>query len=125
MGHISLRGLGVAIVTPFLPNKEIDYEALCNLVEHIINGKADYIVVLGTTGETPTLSPEERKQVRDTVRNAVAGRVPLVLGIGGNCTWSLVNEIKETDLTASQLYFQSRRSIINLRRKDYISTLQP
>lgn len=99
MGHISLRGLGVAIVTPFLPNKEIDYEALCNLVEHIINGKADYIVVLGTTGETPTLSPEERKQVRDTVRNAVAGRVPLVLGIGGNCTWSLVNEIKETELT--------------------------
>ncbi len=99
MRHISLRGLGVALVTPFLPDKEIDYEALRNLVEHIISGKADYIVVLGTTGETPTLSPEEREQVRNTVRDAVAGRVPLVLGMGGNCTRSLVNEIKATDLT--------------------------
>lgn len=99
MRHISLRGLGVALVTPFLPDKEIDFEALRNLVEHIISGKADYIVVLGTTGETPTLSPEEREQVRNTVRDAVAGRVPLVLGMGGNCTRSLVNEIKATDLT--------------------------
>lgn len=99
MRHISLRGLGVALVTPFLPDKEIDYEALRNLVEHIISGKADYIVVLGTTGETPTLSPEEREQVRNTVRDAVAGRVPLVLGMGGNCTRSLVNEIKATELT--------------------------
>lgn len=99
MGHISLRGLGVALVTPFLPDKEIDYEALRNLVEHIICGKADYIVVLGTTGETPTLSPEEREQVRNTVRDAVAGRVPLVLGLGGNCTRSLVNEIKATELS--------------------------
>lgn len=99
MEHINLRGLGVALITPFLPDKEIDYEALRRMVEHIIGGEADYIVVLGTTGETPTLSQEERKAVREFVRDTVAGRVPLVLGMGGNCTHALVQELKQCDLT--------------------------
>lgn len=99
MGNISLRGLGVALITPFLPSKEIDFEALDRMIEHIIDGKADYIVVLGTTGETPTLSAGERKSVRTHVLKQVNKRVPLVLGIGGNCTHALVEEIKTTDLT--------------------------
>lgn len=99
MEYISLRGLGVALITPFLPDKEIDYEALSRMVEHIINGAADYIVVLGTTGETPTLSASERESVRTFVRDCVNGRVPLVLGMGGNCTYGLVKEIQETDFT--------------------------
>lgn len=99
MEHISLRGLGVALITPFLPDKEIDYAALSRMVEHIIDGAADYIVVLGTTGETPTLSAKERENVRTFVRDRVNGRVPLVLGMGGNCTYGLVKEIEETDFT--------------------------
>lgn len=99
MEHISLRGLGVALITPFLPDKEIDYAALSRMVEHIIDGAADYIVVLGTTGETPTLSAKERENVRTFVRGRVNGRVPLVLGMGGNCTYGLVKEIEETDFT--------------------------
>lgn len=99
MGNISLRGLGVALVTPFKPDMEIDFEALGRMVEHIVAGGADYIVVLGTTGETPTLSTEERKQIREFVKDKAAGRIPLVLGMGGNCTHALVSEIKQTDLT--------------------------
>lgn len=99
MESISLRGLGVALITPFKPNFEIDYESLSRMVEHVVAGGVDYIVVLGTTGETPTLTAEERKTVREFVREKVNGRVPLVLGMGGNCTQSLVKEIEATDFT--------------------------
>lgn len=98
MEHISLRGLGVALITPFLPDKTIDYTALGRIVEHIITGSADYIVVLGTTGETPTLSDDERKNIRSFVKERVDGRIPLVAGMGGNCTRSLVDDIKSSDL---------------------------
>lgn len=97
MGNINLRGLGVALITPFKPDFEIDYAALGRMVAHVLSGGVDYIVVLGTTGETPTLTVEERKEVRGFVKDKVAGRVPLVLGLGGNCTQALVNEIKATD----------------------------
>lgn len=97
MGNINLRGLGVALITPFKPDFEIDYAALGRMVDHVLSGGVDYIVVLGTTGETPTLTAEERKEVRGFVKEKVAGRVPLVLGMGGNCTQALVNEIKATD----------------------------
>ena len=99
MEHINLRGLGVALITPFLPDKEIDFEALQRMIEHIISGGADYILALGTTGETPTLSTEERKRIRDFVREKVAGRIPLVLGMGSNSTHTLVKEIKDTDFS--------------------------
>ena len=99
MERISLRGMGVALITPFKSTKEIDFEALARMTAHVINGKADYIVVLGTTGETPALDPDERRQVREFVKKEVAGRVPLVLGMGGNCTHSLVEELRNSDLT--------------------------
>ena len=97
MGNINLRGLGVALITPFKQDFEIDYDALGRMVDHVLTGGVDYIVVLGTTGETPTLTVEERKAVRVFVKDKVAGRVPLVLGMGGNCTQALVNEIGATD----------------------------
>lgn len=97
MGNINLRGLGVALITPFKQDFEIDYDALGRMVDHVLTGGVDYIVVLGTTGETPTLTVEERKAVRVFVKDKVAGRVPLVLGMGGNCTHALVNEIGATD----------------------------
>lgn len=99
MERISMRGMGVALITPFKSTKEIDFEALARMTAHVINGKADYIVVLGTTGETPALDPDERRQVREFVKKEVAGRVPLVLGMGGNCTHSLVEELRNSDLT--------------------------
>ncbi len=99
METFRLTGLGVAAVTPFTPDKEIDFEALGRVLDHIMAGHADYIVVLGTTGETPTLSPSEKKAVREFAVAHTAGRVPLVLGMGGNCTRSLAEEIRATDLT--------------------------
>ena len=98
MDRISLRGLGVALITPFKPNKEIDFNALERMIEHVLEGKADYIVVLGTTGETPTLDNNEKAEIRQFVAEKVAGRVPLVLGMGGNNTHALVNDLKNCDL---------------------------
>lgn len=89
----------MALVTPFDKNKEIDYPALERMVRHIAVGKADFIVVLGTTGETPTLSPDERNDIRRFV--ARLGKqlgIPLVAGLGGNNTAALVKEIMDTDL---------------------------
>lgn len=99
MNPINLRGMGVALITPFKSDKSIDFNALRNMVAHLLRGKVDYIVVLGTTGETPTLSASEKKEVREFVLKEVDGRVPLVIGMGGNCTQALVDDLKNTDLT--------------------------
>ena len=96
----NLRGLGTALITPFKEDYSVDYPALTNLVERQIQSGVDYIVVLGTTGESVTLSLDERRQVREHIANVAAGRVPLVLGAGGNCTDSVVSNIKHTDLSA-------------------------
>ena len=93
-----LNGLGVALATPFNNDYSIDFEALERLIEHIISGGADYLVVLGTTAETPTLNPEERILITDFVRETVNHRLPLVLGIGGNCTSRVVWEIQNRNL---------------------------
>ncbi|MCD8185642.1 MAG: 4-hydroxy-tetrahydrodipicolinate synthase [Rikenellaceae bacterium] len=94
----NLMGTGVALVTPFDKNKEIDYPALGRLVDYVIAGGADYLVALGTTAETPTLSSEEKKSVASFIRTQNAGRVPLVLGIGGNNTREVIRQIQEYDL---------------------------
>ncbi|MDE6717949.1 MAG: 4-hydroxy-tetrahydrodipicolinate synthase [Muribaculaceae bacterium] len=99
MHSFNLRGLGVALITPFKHDKSIDFDALENLVERLIEAKTDYIVVLGTTGETPSLFPEERKEIREFIKSKVAGRIPLVIGIGGNSTMGVVEELKTTDLS--------------------------
>lgn len=98
MNSFSLRGLGVALITPFKSNKEIDYDALGVLIERLIEAKTDYIVVLGTTGETPSLFPDEKKKIREYIKSKSSGRIPLVLGIGGNNTMGVIKELKETDL---------------------------
>ena len=99
MASFSLSGLGVALVTPFHQDKTIDFDALGNVVEYIIAGGADFIVVLGTTGETPSLSPAEKEQIKEFVIHKAAGRLPLVLGVGGNNTAALVDELKHLNLT--------------------------
>ena len=93
------EGLGVALVTPFLDNLEIDYDALRRILNNIIAGKADFIVVLGTTGETPTLTAEERRDVSRFVADYTAGRIPLVLGVGGNCTAAVCDQLRSEDLS--------------------------
>lgn len=99
MADINLKGLGVALVTPFNEDKSVDFEALNRMVEYVITGQSDYIVVLGTTGETPALFPEEKEAIRKTIIEKNNGRVPLVLGVGGNNTQAVVNELKSLDLS--------------------------
>ena len=94
-----LKGVGVALVTPFLPDKSIDYDTLGRLIDFQITSGVDYIVALGTTSESPTLSDEERRQVRSYIVKRVGGRVPLVLGLGGYNTRALVEQLKTDDLS--------------------------
>lgn len=88
-----LRGTGVALVTPFQENFSVDYAALGKVIDFVIAGGVNYVVSLGTTGETPTLSKEEKKQIALFTYDKVAGRVPVVVGIGGNNTAELVEEL--------------------------------
>ena len=90
--------MGVALITPFKQDKSIDFPALARLVEYIIQNKADYLVVLGTTAETPTLSEEEKDEVRRFVAERVRGRIPMVLGVGGNSTKGVVDYLNSHDL---------------------------
>ncbi|MDE5921424.1 MAG: 4-hydroxy-tetrahydrodipicolinate synthase, partial [Paramuribaculum sp.] len=97
MSHINLRGMGVALITPFKKDKSVDYQALARLLDYQIKNGVDYLVVLGTTAETPALSPEERRDIKQFVAERVAGRVPLVVGCGGNCTADVVKEAQNVD----------------------------
>lgn len=96
----SLIGTGVALVTPFTQNKQVDTAALTRIVNYQIDNGIDYLVVLGTTAETATLSKDEQQVVIATVIQANAGRLPLVLGVGGNNTAAVVEDLKTTDLSA-------------------------
>lgn len=93
-----LVGTGVALVTPFKEDFSIDTIALSKIVNYCVNGGIDYLVVLGTTGESVVLTKKEKQLVIDTIVGANAGRLPLVLGIGGNNTAAVVEEVQETDL---------------------------
>nr|WP_301055783.1 4-hydroxy-tetrahydrodipicolinate synthase [uncultured Muribaculum sp.] len=89
--------MGVALTTPFLQDGSIDYDTLDFHLDYLIDGNTDYIVALGTTAETPTLTHDEKKQLALHILDHVAGRCPLVLGIGGNSTAAVIDEIHHTD----------------------------
>ena len=91
------RGLGIALITPFTEQGEVDYEALQRLVEYQIENGADFLCILATTGETPCLSKEERLKIKDFIVNLVKGRLPVVVGCGGNNTAAVVEELKTGD----------------------------
>ncbi len=95
MGNI--KGMGIALITPFKADMSVDYEALLRLVEFQVSSGADFLAVLCTTAETPTLSAEERAKVRKMVIDQVRGRIPIVLGCGGNNTMAIVDELKNGD----------------------------
>src|ERR1700743_1514645 len=88
-----LRGTGVALITPFQSDASVDFAALEKVINFVISGGVNYVVTLGTTGETPTLSKEEKKAIALFTYEKVAGRVPVVVGIGGYNTAELLNEL--------------------------------
>lgn len=92
-----LTGMGVALVTPFKTDETVDFEALGNLVEYQIDNGTDYLVICGTTAETATLSDNEKEEITKFVIQKVAGRLPLVLGVGGNNTKAVVEAVKKVD----------------------------
>lgn len=95
-----LKGLGVALVTPFNEDLLVDFDSLTQLVNYNIENGTHYLVVLGTTAEAATLSAQERTQVTEHIIKVNDGRLPLVLGIGGNNTYEVKKQIEETDLSA-------------------------
>ena len=93
------KGTGVAIVTPFNEDKSVDYKGLEKLVEHLIANGINYLVVQGTTGESVTLSKQEKGETLAFIIKINNGRLPIVLGVGGNCTSTVVEAFKSTDFT--------------------------
>lgn len=93
-----LGGVGAAMITPFKSDLSCDFDTLGRMIDYVIDGGTDYIVSLGTTAETPTLSHEERDEVFHYMRERIAGRTPLVLGAGGNDTVRLIEQIQKMDL---------------------------
>ncbi|OAQ41649.1 4-hydroxy-tetrahydrodipicolinate synthase [Pedobacter psychrophilus] len=91
-------GTGVAMVTPFLEDGNVDFDALTKVIEHLISGKVDYIVVMGTTAESATLTKEEKQKIFQFTAQKVNNRIPLVAGIGGNNTAEIVEAVSKFDM---------------------------
>jgi len=90
-------GTGVAVITPFTSSLEVDYKSLRQLINYLIENDIDYLVAMGTTAESPTISVEEKKKIFDCFVETTANRVPLVMGLGGNNTAALVQSLQEVD----------------------------
>ena len=99
MTKVNFKGLGVALITPFREDGSIDFEALSRLLDYQMEKGTDYIVALGTTAETPTLSREEKAAVVRFIVDKVDGRIPVIMGVGGNNTAALAEELRTTDFT--------------------------
>lgn len=93
------HGLGIALVTPFCEDGSVDFVALRRLIAYQLDNGADFLCILATTGETPCLSAEERKEIKETIVKQVAGRVPILMGCGGNNTAAVVEELKTGDFS--------------------------
>ena len=93
------KGLGIALVTPFSADGSVDFDALRRLVNYHLDSKVDFLCILGTTAETPCLTSDEKSAIKKSVVKQVAGRIPILMGCGGNCTKSVVDEMRSTDWT--------------------------
>ena len=96
---MNFNGLGVAVITPFNDKGKVDYDSIPTIVENIISGGADYLVLMGTTAEVPCLSNEEKKNIIKVVSEINQNRLPMIIGIGGNNTSGVISEIIQTDLS--------------------------
>ena len=94
-----LRGTGVALVTPFTKEGNVDFTALGKVIDHVIKGGIDYLVTLGTTGETPSLSKEEKIAIIEFTFSHTAGRVPIIVGVGGNNTAEVISDLQKLPLS--------------------------
>ena len=94
-----LKGMGVALITPFKEDGSVDYDALLRLVDYQLENGTDFLCVLGTTAETPTLTKEEKEKVKRTVIDRVGGRLPILWGVGSNSTQAVVDSVKNDDMT--------------------------
>lgn len=97
MAGLNLKGLGIALITPFNVDGSVDFESLGRLLDYQIKNGADYFVVLGTTGETPTLTEEEKAELKSFIVKKVDKRTPLILGCGGNCTAAVVEQAEKVN----------------------------
>ena len=102
MKYNPFKGTGIALVTPFKTDRSVDVEALINIVNHVIANGADFLVVLGTTSEAPTLSADEKQLVINTILEANEGRLPVMLGMGGNNTQAVIEAVKNQDFKGIQ-----------------------
>ena len=97
MVHNIFKGLGIALITPFQEDGSVDYKSLIRLVEYQLNNGADFFCILATTGETPTLSAEEKSKIKNLIVDLVGGRVPILMGCGGYNTAAVVEELRTGD----------------------------
>jgi len=97
MAHNKFKGLGIALITPFTSKGEVDYTSLRRLLDYQLSNGIDFLCVLGTTAETPTLTDEEKQNIITLVRDKVQGRIPILLGMGGNNTAAVVRQVQTTD----------------------------
>lgn len=102
MKHNPFKGTGIALITPFKKDHSIDIESLIKIVNHVIDNGADFLVVLGTTSEAPTLTSEEKNLVINTILKANNGRLPILLGMGGNNTQAVIEAIKAQNFDGIQ-----------------------
>ncbi len=97
MAHNKFKGLGVALITPFTKTGEVDYTALRRLLDYQLSNGVDFLCILATTGETPCLTTDEKQKIKDIVIEKVAGRIPILMGCGGNNTSAVVHALKTED----------------------------
>jgi 4-hydroxy-tetrahydrodipicolinate synthase len=131
MSNSRFHGAGVALITPFTPAGEVDYPSLVKVTQHTVDHGIDFLVVLGTTAETPTLTTEEKEKVIQTILEVNAGRKPVVLGIGGNDTASVIKQLQNQSLTGIQAiltvapYYNKPNQTGLLRHFEAIGTVSP
>ena len=97
MKHNIFRGLGIALITPFTENGAVDYDAMKRIVEYQLSNGADFLCILATTGETPCLTKQEKEDIKKYIIDLVAGRIPILMGCGGNNTFAVVDELQNGD----------------------------
>lgn len=98
------KGLGIALVTPFASDGSVDYDVLKNLLDYQLKNGADFFCILATTGETPTLTKDEKQKIKELVVEKVGDKVPILIGCGGNNTADVVNELQTADFLALTAY---------------------
>lgn len=117
--------MGVALITPFKEDDSVDYDALLRLVDYQLQNGTDFLCVLGTTAETPTLTKEEKDKIKRLIIERVNGRIPILLGVSSNCTRAVVETLKNDDMTKELMPCLLLYLIItNLLRKVFTNTIK-